>query len=160
MGARTKYGVRFGTPDFTTKGALYTDGSTAVVLSKKSGRYVVNDVSDDAFKICADNAAAITGYVEQDLTSSTTSKKTVVSVATNVDQFVCELPYALAGAAGTLTDATLADAKGRQIDLYVASNIQYADVASDQAVFECVGGSVENNTLYVKVIAATMLNQA
>lgn len=152
--AKLKYGVIDGKPEFTCMGKF----AASQVISRLSGRYVVFDASDDDFDVCADDAAAITGYVEQDLTTNATADVTELPIATNVGDFVTEMPYALAGTAGTLTQALLDTYLGDTCDLAVISSIQYADIATDQDVFVVVGGSVVNNTLYVRVIDS-VINQ-
>jgi len=124
------------------------------VLSKKSGRYVIYDISDAYWRVCADNETKIGGYVDQDLTCSSTNGGTKLAIAQNVDQFCTEMPYAVAGAVGTLTAAVLKTIIGKLIDIYVIGGIQYADNAALQTILRVVDGSVERNTLIVTVLNA------
>lgn len=155
---RLKMGVRFGIPEFTTEGQFYS----SVVLSAKSGRYVVYDKSYDAWIPCGDNEIGVGGYVEHSLICNATDKTTVLPIATNIDDFVTEMPYGSGNSAGTLTKALLLDTIGGidagLIDFYVdGSNIQYADASSNQDMLIPVGGSVKNNTLYVTVSSVKIL---
>lgn len=150
MSNKNKYGVVQGSPIFSTTGKF----GASDVLSAKSGRYVVYDVSETYFRAVNNGENKITGYVEESLTCSATAGNTVLPVALNVADFVCELPYSFDGATATLTQATLDTIIGKLIDIYVASNIQYADNRTTVAdsILRIVGGSVENNTLYVTVV--------
>lgn len=157
---RLKMGVRYGTPYFTTQGEFNAD----VVLSAKSGRYVVYNYGDDFWDVCGNDAAAITGYVDHSVICGGTDGDTKLPIAVNVDNFVTEMPYAAGGSAGTLSLSTLLDLIGGNdsgpIDIYATGNIQYADVANSQDLLLPVGGSVKNNTLYVTVLNADILRLA
>lgn len=157
--SRLKYGVRFGMPLFTTVGEF----NSSVVLSPKSGRYVTYDESGDHWILTPDNGADIGGYVQHSLTTSSTDKGTKLPIATNIGDFITEMPYANDGSASTLTAALLLDLIGGDEDLgcdiYV-STLQYADAATSQKVIRVHGGSVKNNTLYVSVIDTAIDRQA
>jgi hypothetical protein len=156
--AKLKYGVApgYGEPIFSYKGKFL--GSD--VLSAKSGRYVVYDISDGYFRAVNDGENRITGYVEQALTCDSTSGNTVLPIATNVGLFATEMPYSFDGLVATLTQAVLDTIVGKLIDIYVLNNIQYADnrtVVADN-VLQVVGGDVAENTLYV-VVVGSVINQ-
>lgn len=128
------------------------------VLSAKSGRFCVYDISETYWMVCDDNADTIGGY--------TPSVKS--SVGTSGDRFPVfsvaghwfELPYAASGVAATLTDAVGKALVGKKIDLLVASNIQYADNATSQAILRVVDYDVAENTLTVEVIDSAIGSQA
>jgi hypothetical protein len=74
---------------------------------------------------------------------------------TDVEGRISELPYAVSGAAATLTLAVAKTLIGKKIDLYVDANgVQYADNTASQAVLQVKGYSVKRNTLRVMVIPA------
>lgn len=150
--ADLKYGIRSGTPNYTHLAPF----KASEVLSAKSGRLVLYDISDAYWRLVANGEAVVGGYVDHSLTCSATAGQTKLPIATNVDQLVFEMPYAYNGAAATLTSAVLETIVGKLIDIYVASNIQYADNRDSvsDSVLEVVGGDVNANTLYVKVVAS------
>ncbi len=158
MGMKTKYGVA---PYSTVKPIESPEGLfyASQVLSKLSGRYVVYGTSSTYFLACADNAAAASGYVTWTGTTSSTNGGTKLAIAMNIDQFATELPYAASGAAATLTNAVLVTLYSKLIDMYVTSNIQYADNNASQSAFRIVGGDAAENTLYITVLNSK-LNQA
>lgn len=125
------------------------------VLSNKSGRFVTYDDSDNYWKTAESGEAKIGGYVEQSLTTSATAGGTKLSIF-SVKNKVFELPYANATSVTTqLTQATLDDLIGKTCDLYVASNIQYADAgATTDNMFRIVGGDPAKGygTLWVEII--------
>lgn len=145
-GNKPKFGIIFGRELalFTHKCELLASD----VLSAKSGRYLVYDQSDTYFRAVNDGEAAISAYTDWSGTANATSGKTKVEAAFNVDMFVCELPFAAAGAASTLTAALLKTYLGNSYDIYVTGNIQYADVQTTDTIIRVVGGSVQNNSLY------------
>ncbi len=151
--SKLKYGVTDGIPQYTTEGTFLASD----VISKKSGRYVVYDISDGYWRAVNDGEAVVGGYIPEDATCSTTSVDKF-SIATNVDQFSTEMPYSFDGAAATLTQAVLNTLIGKFIDIYVANNIQYADNRTTVAdsLFIVTGGSVAENTLKVKVSSSKM----
>ena len=160
-----KYGVVDGQPQHTfwgVTGTLITSG----LLPAKSGRLVVYDVSDTTWKQCADNAAYITGYVEQVFPTAASCPAGTKVPIVSVKGHVFELPFARSGAAATLTQAILDAIVGLKIDIYVdGSYIQYADdansgTAGNQAVLLVEGGNLANNTLYVSVVDSAITSQA
>ncbi len=154
--SKLKYGNigLLGEPLFTLAGKMYA----STVLSAKSGRYVVADISDTYWRAPATNEAAVNGYIDQHLTCNSTSGNTILPVATNVCDFATEMPYSEAEAAVTLTAAKLILAIGVPGDFYVAANIQYWDNASTQNVLKCVGGDVAEGTVYAVVMDATSIS--
>ena len=155
---KTKYGIAPYSgldPIYGPEMGVYTSN----VFSLKSGRYCVYGTSSAGMLACADNAAAISGFTQWTGTASATTLATKISVAYNIDQFATEMPYAASGAAATLTAAVLITIYSKLIDIFVSSNIQYADNAASQSVLRVVGGDVAENTLYVHVVDSKM-NQA
>lgn len=154
--AKLKMGVISGKPLFTTMGKF----KASEVLSARSGRYVTFDASADYYVVTPSNNGEVSGYVEQNLTCIATDKATELPIATNIGDFVCELPYASGEATdSTLTQANLDTYLGDHIDIYT-STIQYADISTSQGIFVVVGGSVANNSLYVRVVDGDIDQQA
>ena len=152
MSNKLKYGLAPGSAEPIFGHALMPFYASQV-FSLLSGRYVRFDTDYGYWKICENNASLVGGYVmEGGFTGSSTSGATKLPVIRNVNKCVFELPYAATGAAATLTAAVLAVLYDKLIDIYVASNIMYADNATDQANLRVRGGDVDNNTLYVSVI--------
>jgi len=146
--SKNKLGTCDGKQDVVLcEGAFYA----SAVLSAKSGRFVIYDTTSGYWKVAPDNADKITGYVEEHLTCSATSGGTVLSIISVRDR-VFELPYAASGVVATLTDAVGKTLIGKLIDVYVASDIQYADNATSQAILRVEGYDVAENTLKVSVI--------
>ena len=156
MPSKLKYGVISGTPNYT-----YTSKfKTSVVLSAKSGRYVVYDSSDIACRLAATDEVAISGYIEESLTIDASIKE-AFPIATNPDQFVCELPYSTSETEQTsLTAAELLAFFSDIGDIYVDGDIQYADTLAspNQSVIRIVGGDITIPTLYTVVVSAKVLN--
>ena len=155
--AKLKYGIA----DSKQNESYYTGAFYASQkLLAKSGRFVVYDISDGYMKACADNAAAVTGYVEEVMTTSATNGGTSLRII-DVRGKTFELPYAASGAAATLTEAVGKALIGKKIDLYVdADGVQYADNAANQAAFRVAGYNVAENTLLVSVLDANIVSQA
>lgn len=156
MVAQLKLGIRIGSQELAKFSYLAKLGAS-VVLPAYSGRFVVCGTSTGYHIAIATSAAAISGYIEESLTSSSTAGVTQLPLCTNIDMVEFELPYATGGAAATLTDAVLNTTSGglvgKTCDAYVDTNgIQYANVSSNsQGVFLITGGSVANNTIFVRV---------
>jgi hypothetical protein len=151
-----KYGVVWGTPIFGHKAPWLASD----VVSKKSGRYCVYDISDGYWRASNNGENKISAYVEHDFTAGSSSGAEEYPVAQNVNAFCTELPYAIGGAAGTLTEALLATYLSLLMDLYVASNIQYADIQTNDNILRCWGGSVSHNTLFVTVVDSAIASIA
>jgi len=151
--AKLKYGVvgssQVPLVPFCEGGFLASD-----VLSAKSGRFVVYDESDAYWRAANSGEATFNGYVEQHLTFSTTSGAKLPIF--DIRGLTFELPWANATDVTTqLTQATLDALIGQLCDLYVASNIQYADAgATSDNIFRIVGGDPNEGagTLYVQVV--------
>lgn len=130
----------------------------STVLLPRSGRYVVFSVAGGNLRAVAGATTRITGYVDEDLTTSATSGVTRLPIAYNVDQFSTEMPYSFDGAAATLTQAVLNTLIGKLIDVAVIGNVQHADNRTTQvsAILRVTGGDVVNNTLHVTVTNAAV----
>ena len=79
MSNKLKYGVApsySGEPAYTWEAEIY--GSD--VLSPKSGRLVVYDISDAYFRAVNDGENKVSGYVDQDFTANSTSGPYVTNV--------------------------------------------------------------------------------
>ncbi len=153
--SKMKFGIAPGpAPEITVEGAF----SLGTILPAKSGRFVCFDISNTYWRAVATNETAITGYVDESVTTSATLYDKL-PIVTNISRVVFEIPYASAEVAGTLTQAIIDANIGLLGDLYVDGNgIQYCDIASTQDLFHIVGGSVENQVLYVTV-ADSKINQ-
>ena len=155
MPKKLKYGIISGTPNYTYTCKI----KTSEVLSAKSGRYVVFDTGSAHCKVAPDNATKISGYIEDSLTIDASTEE-AFPVASNPDQFVCELPYASAGTAQTsLTAAVLLTLFSDIGDIFVdGSDIQYADVAQSENIMRIVGGDITIPTLYITILNETLGN--
>jgi hypothetical protein len=155
MSNKLKYGV---VPSYGCEPAYTWEAEMLAsdVLSPKSGRLVVYDIGDTYFRAVNNGENKVSGYVDQDFTASSTSGNDKIPIAMNCDQFATEMPYATAGAAGTLTAATLKTYIAKLFDLYVTGNIQYADNQQNDSLMRVIGGDVDNNTIYVVVMNAIL----
>lgn len=130
------------------------------VFSAKSGRFVELDGGSGDIKAATSGAAALIGAVDFVGTASSTEGGTELPVQTST-QVVYEMPVYDGTTAGvSVSQDTIDSYVGRTCDLYVASNIQYADTNGDtDETFIIVGGDADENTLYVvmnpAVVSAT-----
>ena len=136
----------------------YTVGAflASDVLSALSGRFVVYDESDTYWRASNSGEATLNGYVEQHLTCSSTNGGSKLPIF-DVRGLTFELPWANATDVTTaLTKAVLDALIGQLCDIYVASNIQYADSgATSDNIFRIVGGDPDGGTygtLFVQVV--------
>lgn len=120
------------------------------VFKALSGRFVVFDYGDGYWKAATNGENTLGGYVEWVGTASSTSGVTILPVCTKLDN-TYELPFYNAGT-NVLTQALFDAVHGRNIDLYVASNVQYADAsATNDGVLIVKDCDINRNTLICQI---------
>lgn len=129
-------------------------------LPAAGGRFVYWDISDAYWKSCTDNQQAAGGWVKQALTTTSATNGGTIFPIMDIRDRIFELPYASGGAAATLTETVGKALLQKKIDLYVTSGVQYADNATDQALFIVRGYNVPRNTLKVMVDPVYILQVA
>lgn len=146
MGSVGKYGIVKGPQRFSILAPL----AASQTLKALSGRFLFR-ASDDFREITAADAT-IAGFIDWVGTSSATAGATIVPM-NNAADTIYELPYYDGSNTATALTATALDAiVNETCDLYVASNVQYANAgASATDVILIVGGNLVNSTLYVKI---------
>lgn len=125
------------------------------VFKALSGRFCTYDDSYNYWKASESGDNKIGGYCDDVLTTSSTNGGSKLPVF-DVRGHTFELPYANATSVTTqLTQATLDDLIGKNCDLYVSANVQYADGgATTDNIFRIVGGDPNSGygTLWVQVL--------
>ena len=157
---KVKYSIVFGGENAFYKMQPF---AANVTLKAKSGRYVTYDISDGYFSLTPDGVAKVSGYTDIVISDIATSGDKV-PVAMNPHMFATEMPYAAGGSTGTLTDAILLNPTaglstaiiGKTIDIYVSSDVQYADDQANDNILFVVGGDVDQNTLYTMVVTSAL----
>lgn len=128
----------------------YTRGTmtASTVLKAKSGRWVTKAQGTDTWNLSTAINTQVDGYDDTiDILTVTSDKHTIYTSL----ELVVEMPYWNGSAAGTLT-AALGEADMVEVcDIYVASDIQYANLgAASTKVLIVVGYDVKNNLVYTK----------
>lgn len=144
--SKLRYGVV--SPEWTKTSHHSAVITAAVVLKAKSGRWMTMS-SDEAILTTA-TTNGIDGYCNEiDLVVASGAKYPLMTSM----ELVVEMPYwnGTSVATSILTAAILKGVMYQACDIYVASNVQYADLsASTYDVLVIVGGDIGKNVLYCK----------
>ena len=141
--AKTRYGL------IVEAGVPVLSFAASQVFKEKSGRFVAQS---GGYMIAATNGInEICGYVEFVGTTGSSNGDTKLPIDRSCEK-VYEIPIYKTIA---MTEADLRGYIGDTCDLYVASNIQYADLTNIAAddILTIVGGDVAEQTLYVQINA-------
>ena len=142
--------LKYGKISDTPIDSIIAELPYSTVLSAKSGRFLTKNKTSDRFAVTTATDTQIDGFTESNLTANASGAYTKVPIELPNYESSYEIPYYDTDD-GVLTQDKLDALIGEVCDIYVASNIQYANASgTTYKVLIIVGGNVANNTLYVK----------